>query len=211
MGEFWDKHYLNFSEQESSKFCVYVIQNYLKPTDYVIELGCGNGRDGLRIAKTVEFYEGVDLAASAISSANELFRSFQIPDSRYLIRQGDFSQTMTNQQIGERLVIYSRFSLHSDSEDAENQLLSNLALVKNKKLLVLIEVRTIYDDLFGKGKKVGKNAFVTDHYRRFIDPVELRSKISKQFEILDYQLSKGLAPYKAEDPIVLRAVFRNKV
>ena len=38
----------------------------------------------------------------------------------------------------------------------------------------MIETRTIYDELFGKGFEVGKNGFITSQYRRFIDPKKLK-------------------------------------
>ena len=72
-------------------------------------------------------------------------------------------------------------------------------------------MRTIYDDLFGQGKKLSKNEFVTSHYRRFINPIELRSEIKKSFTILEYKVAKGLAVYKNENPKVLRIIAKKRV
>ena len=58
------------------------------------------------------------------------------------------------------------------------------SLNKQKKLeYIFIECRTIKDDIYGKGKKIGKHEFVDTHYRRFIDPKELKRRLSKHFKI----------------------------
>ena len=38
----------------------------------------------------------------------------------------------------------------------------------------MIETRTIYDELFGVGKKISENEYLTDHYRRFVNPIEIK-------------------------------------
>ena len=67
----------------------------------------------------------------------------------------DFSDFQFSGASLSRLVVYSRFSLHSDDEDAENLLLAHLASIQNRRLLVLIEVRTVLDELYGVGTEAG--------------------------------------------------------
>lgn len=211
MGEFWDRHYVAFQENKPSFFCKEVISEYLREDDYVIEIGCGNGRDGLEIARKVKFYEGIDLSIVAIESANRRFVESHVPDAKFHIHHGDFSKIEFDKPDVGRIVVYSRFSLHSDTEEAENSLISKLLEVKDNDLLVLIEVRTIYDELYGVGSPAGRNAFITDHYRRFIDPSDLKSKISDHFSIIDFKVSDNFANYLNENPIVLRIAFQNMV
>jgi tellurite methyltransferase len=211
LSEFWDKHYLKFQENEPSLFCKEVVSEYLRTNDYVIEIGCGNGRDGLEIARKVKFYEGIDLSSAAVESARRRFVESHVPDSKFHIHHGDFSKIELDRLEADRIVVYSRFSLHSDTEESENSLISKLLGVQDNDLLVLIEVRTIHDELFGVGTPVGRNAFITDHYRRFIDPTELKSKISEDFRIIDFKVSDNFANYFNENPIVLRIAFQNMV
>ena len=211
MSEFWDKHYLKFQENEPSLFCKEVISEYLQVNDYVIEIGCGNGRDGLEIARKVKFYEGIDLSPAAVESAKRRFVESDVPNSKFHIHTGDFSKIELHKLEADRIVVYSRFSLHSDTEAAEDSLISKLLEVKDNDLLVLIEVRTIHDELYGVGSPAGRNAFITDHYRRFIDPSELKSKISDDFSIIDLKVSDNFANYLNENPIVLRIAFQNMV
>ena len=71
----------------------------------------------------------------------------------------------------------------------------------------MIETRTIYDDLFGKGTKISKNEYLTDHYRRFIDPNKIKGKLKKKFRLIYSFLGKNVAKFKKENPKVLRIIL----
>ena len=73
----------------------------------------------------------------------------------------------------------------------------------------MIEARTIHDELYGKGEQVARNAFMSDHFRRFIDPQEFLEKVSKNFTVDSFKVERNFAPYKDEDPMVMRIEFSN--
>jgi SAM-dependent methyltransferase len=206
---YWDSHYKVFEEDEASPYCKDIVNRILQPNDTVIEIGCGNGRDGLMIARNVKNYIGVDLSPTAIQSAREKFIKSKLPEERYSLFSDDFSQLKFEHPESTRLIIYSRFSLHADSEDAENLLLAHLSNYKSGSLKVLIEARTIHDELYGQGEKVERNAFVSDHFRRFINPQEFLEKVSKNFTVDSLKVERDFAPYKAENPMVMRIEFSN--
>ena len=84
-------------------------------------------------------------------------------------------------------------------------------LEKQKNLeFVFIETRTTKDELFGVGKKIGKNEYIDTHYRRFIEPQVLKKQLSKKFKIIYYKQAKNLAKYKKENPCVLRIIAKKK-
>ena len=89
--------------------------------------------------------------------------------------------------------------------------MDNLAAVESAPMLVCIEARTVRDELFGQGELAGRNTFITDHYRRFIEPEELKNKVDQRFEILDFQVGRGFAPYGDQDPEVMRIFFSSRV
>ena len=60
------------------------------------------------------------------------------------------------------------------------------------------------------GKKIGKNEFVTDHYRRFIDKKDLIKKLQKNFKIIYSKESKGFSKFKKEDPCLRRIIAIKK-
>ena len=67
----------------------------------------------------------------------------------------------------------------------------------------MIEVRTIYDELCGKGKKISKYEFINTHYRRFIDPKIIKKDILRSFKIKYFKVSKNFAKFYKENPKVL--------
>lgn len=205
-GKYWDIYYPEFLESRPSSFCTYLMENFLQDTDSVIEIGCGNGRDGLHLAKIAKHYLGIDSSISAIKSAQILFESAGLNPRKYQLLQQDFAD-LELPSTCERLIIYSRFSLHADTEYVEDRLLKKFIDYKSVPILVAVEARTIFDELFGKGKLVGKNSYLTDHFRRFLDPIEFQNKISSDFTIIEFQVKKGFATYKNEDPKVMRVIF----
>ena len=90
--------------------------------------------------------------------------------------------------------IYSRFGLHAFDEVTENFIL-------DKSNYVFLEFRAKED-----------TDFCPDHYRRRIDGDKFLSKlINKNFTILFYCKSKGLATYKDYDPMIIRTIAIKKV
>jgi len=74
---------------------------------------------------------------------------------------------------------------------------------------LFIEVRGLHDELYGQGTKVEgeQHAFITDHYRRFIDFKIISQKLKNLGFFLEYsQEDSGFAPYENSDPIVIRIV-----
>ena len=204
--EFWSKHYKKFDFDQPSNFCNFFVNNYLNQNDHVIELGCGNGRDGIQIHKNSAFYTGVDLCENAIKKCNQKFAQINKHENYEFIKS---SMTLIDiEKKAKNLVFYSRFSLHSISFEDQKKLIKKLESL-DEKWIFAIEVRTIFDELYGVGKPLKKNEFYTDHYRRFIDPDEFISEIKSKFFVKYEILSKGLAKYKDEDPKVLRLIFSN--
>ena len=74
----------------------------------------------------------------------------------------------------------------------------------------MIEARTVYDELYGVGKKVGEHEYVSSHYRRFIDPKQLKKKLGKLFKIKFFKVGRNFAKYKKENPKVLRIIAVKK-
>lgn len=204
---FWDNHYKKFSVNEPSLFAQRCIDRLLTVHDTVVELGCGNGRDGLPISQRVSRYFGLDACSIAIRKFHQVIepQASLLAKSMY-IRQADFTNLDFNEfaKDAKRLVIYSRFSLHSINYAAFDRLLYNLNEIVNVPWIIAVEARTIFDNLYGQGIKLGKHEFHTDHYRRFIDPDEFLIQLSSQFSIRYFEVNKGFAPFGGEDPIVMR-------
>lgn len=201
---FWNNHYKAFRVQAPSRFAEYVVSTYLQPDDQLIELGCGNGRDAGLLSRHVAAYTGVDACPVAIESC---VKNHVIGNATF--HCADFTSLDFNKKSegDNRLVVYSRFSLHSITYPEADRLWENLASLAVKRWLFLLEARTCYDELYGVGECVGLHEFKTDHYRRFLDPVVFLSQIASKFSVKYFEVAKGFAPFGGQDPLVLRAVF----
>jgi len=204
---FWDDHYKKFNISEASLFAQFCIKNYLNKNDNLVELGCGNGRDGLNISQFVDHYYGFDACPIAIKSFQEKLKASN-KITNIEVGQADFTKINFNDYTStdKNLVIYSRFSLHSIGyQDAEN-LFNNLQSI-NGSWTLLLEARTIFDTLYGEGDEVGLHEFQTDHYRRFIDPQVFLKNTAEKFNVKYFEINSGFAPFGNQDPVIMRSVI----
>lgn len=177
---YWDKFYKKNHTLKPSNFAR-LFSGFLRKDDLVIELGCGNGRDTKFLHNRVKKYTSLDFSKEAVN----LIESYNIENVEPL--NGDMSKI----NLKPYTAIYSRFSIHSISEDKQTDLFNNLSKCE-KDTLLAIEVRS------------DKGAFVGDHYRRFINNEEFAESLSAMgYETLLHAESTGLSKYKDEDPVVI--------
>jgi cyclopropane fatty-acyl-phospholipid synthase-like methyltransferase len=202
--KYWNVYYESFDEVRPSPFCSYVMHNFLDVKDTVLELGCGNGRDGLSLARNCTHYQGFDVSKEAIHQASLLFDTQGLQAENYELLANDFSSVTRPTTALGRVIVYSRFSLHADSETVQQSLFNRLNQTLHKGDLLLIEVRTIYDELYGVGTNVDRNAYISDHYRRFLDPGDFPALLPNRLKVLTKLVERGFAPYAGADPKVMR-------
>lgn len=207
---FWNNYYSNIDLTGPSDFSLNFASKYLDRDFSVLELGCGNGRDVAALAINSKSYLGLDISEEAIKFCLN-FKENQIKWSEKTnFKVFDFSKisSLLAEYIDEKIFIYSRFTLHSITYAQQVDLLESFAEKLNKESIILIETRTIFDDLYGRGDFVEKDAFMSDHFRRFINPSEFKDEVAMRFNILEWEVGKNFAIYKSENPIVLRTAFK---
>ena len=204
MRKYWDKYYKDLKgvlkPTAFSKKCEKILKNY---EGALFDIGCGNGRDTVYFNNRGFNCIGIDQSSTVIKLNRKRFKKYK----NFFLKANFVNYSY--QKLDTKFSIYSRFTFHTINKKQEKILIKKINNSKNLEYL-FIEVRTIYDELFGKGKKIGKNEFVTSHYRRFINPPELKKEIKKKFKILEYKVSKGFAIYKKENPKVLRIIAKKK-
>ena len=67
------------------------------------------------------------------------------------------------------MFFYSRFTLYAIKEEECDMVIDKVFNSLKRKGVFAIEVRSAKDYLCGIGKDMGNNAWVADHYRRFVD------------------------------------------
>lgn len=204
--EFYKYHGKDTSLLEHSSFAKFCQAEFFNQNSLnIVELGSGNGRDSAFFYMHNHNVIGIDKSEIAINIEKQNMvkssgNSFKLINKNFIIE--DYSSYPPID------VFYSRFTLHSISEIDEDMILNKVYKSLNKGGLFSIEARTINDPLYGKGKKLEKNAFKTDHYRRFIDSsLFIKKVLSIGFTLKYFNEKDNLSVYKNDNPVLMRIIL----
>ena len=205
-------------KMSSSTFARFVIdKKTICKSDVVMEWGCGSGRDCAYLAPHCNKYIAVDIATPDMLKKSEQFNRENVE-----YRTDDFCSL--SPESTKLNVIYSRFTLHSVTKKAASDALKWASANLVKGGLILIEARSVKDELYGKGKQdeEDEDAFVVSsgidggaHFRRFVDLQKLKKQLEAQhFLILHAEDKRGLSfvekDGKIDDPSLVR-VFAQRM
>lgn len=190
--DYWNKFYAaNGVVHKPSSFARHTEDNYFEYGKTLLELGCGNGRDAIFFAEKGKKVSALDLSSQTIqrlSSMNLKNASFFNQDFSRLSNFKDFDY------------VYSRFTLHSISDESEKMVLQQLPKVIKSGGLFLLEARSLKDEKLAK-------TFGKGHFRRYLDYEATVTKIERlNFKVLEKVESQGLSPYQNENPFLIRIV-----
>lgn len=202
--EYWNGYYKESRlTLEPSNFAKDIL-DHLNPGNTLIDLGCGNGRDAIFFSENGLHVIAIDLADNAI---NRLKKEYGHLEIQFICQ--DFVEDGFTQP--DRVdYFYSRFTIHAITDVQQKKLIKNVYKTLKEDGIFFIEVRSVLDDIYGKGEKVGRNAYIYDrHYRRFIVAHELEQALETEgFTILVLDEKRGFAPFGDSDPIVLRVIAK---
>jgi len=199
---YWNKYYQERkAPSEPSLFAQWVLEDMLE-TKNILELGCGNGRDSLFFYANGMNVTAVDASEKTI----ELLREKCKEDNICFICDDFVCSTAIF--AGQYEYVYSRFSLHAINEEQEQEVINNVYKVLKQGGKFYVEVRSVRDELYGKGEKVGEDAyFYEGHYRRFLKIAVLKERLEKVgFLVVYAEERRGFAPYQGDDPYIIRVV-----
>jgi len=192
MQAYWQNYYEHGNIPTAPSLFAQEIVNvdFGSPIKTVIEVGCGNGRDA--------YFLGKHFKVIAVDNANQ-------PPSTDTVT---FHQCSMDKIYGVYDLLYSRFSLHSVSEDVETAVL-NYAF--NNCKFIAIEARSVNDPLCknanNKCESTNATSYAKKHYRRFINLNALTSKMKRiGFQIIHASESDEYAPYKDDKPFCVRII-----
>ncbi len=200
--EYWNKYYEDRrAPEEASLFAEWVVKR-MEAGKNLLELGCGNGRDSIFFYKNGINVIAVDASEKTI---NQLRDKYQEDNICFICDDFVCSPSIF---ISQYEYVYSRFSLHAINEEQETEVVNNVYNVLKSGGTFYIEVRSVKDDLYGKGKKVGKDSFFYEgHFRRFLRIDKLEKKLIKcGFTIIYSKEERGFAPYNGSNPPIIRII-----
>lgn len=208
--DYWDTFYKQYGYedkiQKHSTFAEFCQLEIFKSKQLnIVELGSGNGRDSIFFVKNNHNIVAIDQSIIAIDIEHD--RLSPNYKEKILLKNADFilEDYSTYFDID---IFYSRFTLHSITEEDENILLDKVYKSLKKGGIFCIEARTIKDPLYGKGKKLEKHAFFTDHYRRFIDTdIFIKKVLNIGFNVKYFIEKDNLSIHKNDNPVLMRIIL----
>ena len=204
--EYWTKFYRNNIDNKEllkpTTFAKFLInEDYIVNQNKLIELGCGNGRDSIYFGEQGVHVTAIDQCENTTKQLNTIANI----DSYH----ADFTRLIQSKKNFD--VVYSRFTLHSITDEDEERTLEWIYKNLKKDGLLCIEARTLQDPIYGMGQDMGNNVwFYNEHHRRFIDAEEFLKKLkSFDFKIILSEEKNGFAKMGIDnDPVVLRVIAR---
>lgn len=204
----WNKFYKSKEVSRlspPSQFAAFIIGE-VPPEAFVVDIGCGSGRDSLFFASQGHPVVGVDASSSAIDHCTAMARNVglgaqfvraevQSPDWISVVRSNPAYKSASS------LVVYARFFLHAIPEEGEDALLDAVRqIAKPDSTSLAVEFRTQRDATLPKSTE--------HHFRRFSSPSELLAKaVERGMRISYFVEGFGYAKYGADDAHVARCVF----
>lgn len=170
---FWNNYYAGTSGGDStlvvspSSFAEMLVEKkYVIPgKGSLIDVGAGNGRDSLYLAGLVEKVCALDYSPDGVTK----MRSMGLDAV-----QGDMGDMDKDMPVFD--VVYSRFSLHSITEEAQESFFS---WAESHCRTLCIETRSVNDPRYGVGEKADEfGGYVDTHYRRFTRLSDLTRQLS---------------------------------
>lgn len=199
---YWNNYYKQDLKeiQQPSDFARAVLP-YLKQGKSLLDLGCGNGRDSI-------FFAQQDLKVTGIDASKEAIGRL----SKY---HGDVGTFVCDDFVTSKALyqiqydyFYSRWTMHAISERQEDELLCQIAGAIKEGGTFFVEARSVRDELYGRGEKVGENAFLyNNHYRRFMEKERFSEKLEGLgFHIISMEEGTGFSKTPESDPVLVRVI-----
>lgn len=211
--EYWENYYASrhINIEEPSSFVVFVFENYLKDNsnNFLIDVGCGNGRDSFFFLEKSLPLLAIDACEVAIRTNKKNAVEMNIKEDCFsVLSVKDISTLMPfiERKKNKKICIYSRFFLHAINEFEYGKFMEFLTFLK-KGSMIAFEFRTNKDELFSKSKNKIGNISKTDHYRRFLDFQEVLRSIEKQGYSIKYTIeSKDISVVGNDNPVLGRVI-----
>lgn len=208
---YWENYYKGNKDtnSEPSLFAQWV-SRHIEQESTLFDLGAGNGRDSLYLAQLGHTVHAVDQSTGAVEHINK-----QAADKDLDNIQAQVGNIVTCMRGNTADVIYSRFSLHSLTEDQERELFQNITPLLREGTTMYAEFRSVEDPKYGKGEAVEgeSSAYIYDgHYRRFFTEEHILGLAEEHDLNITYlQCFAGWAPVdNTPGPAVWRMVVSAK-
>lgn len=195
---YWTSFYQENHEKilsQNSLFSEFVLE-YIKSSSQddlekvsLLDIGCGTGKD-------TAYFRAAGLSAYGVDA--------------YIESELPFIDKRKVEVVEEKYnFYYMRFFLHTLKEEQSDLILDSIHKTMDDDSIVFIETRSsraITDE--AKSITNFKGAIGDEHFRMLYSLDFLKDKLKGKFDFLYEDESKGLAPYKDEDPFIIRIILK---
>ena len=193
--DYWENFYNNnkdpFPPSYFAKFCL----DYFPKDSHILDIGCGNGRDSVFFSE-----KGFRVFACDQSEVAINFLKSKYINNPYFFVSDILDLTNHHSKVN---VVYARFVLHAILDSELLNLIENIYKLLPPGGLFMSESRSDKTNI----SEVGKN--FDPHFRRLLNSENLRKSISDNNFVIDYfSEDTGFAPYKDENPFMIRLIVR---
>ncbi len=194
----WKEYYAkDIAPSNPSSYAEKVVMQ-IKKGQHILDIGCGNRRDSIFFSGKGVKVDAIDRSKDAIDLCRRKYISSTINFS-----SGDVTH-MANKGV-KYDNIYCRFVIHAMPVSEEIDLIQTSFDLLKKGGCIFIECRSINDPLSRKGEVLSPTERFYGHYRRFIIPYELDSRLVEEgFEVLEISEYNGVSRYDDDNPVVVR-------
>jgi SAM-dependent methyltransferase len=199
---YWENFYTFHTTEGTSTFFARVTERPDLP-QFVVDLGCGDGRDSCGFAATGSRVIGLDHAQVGLRHAEQHARELGL-EHRVDFRQCDFRQAdalrghlrAARAECGDApLLFYGRFLLTAIQTDTQKTMLSALRDNARPGDLLALEFRTDKDETLRRASP--------RHFRKLQSASAVSDELNEYgFTVVDLKEGTGLSPYLDEDPEV---------
>ena len=208
---YWSRYYAHSQRiMAPSSFAASVAAELAEPC-WIVDMGCGDGRDAFFFASLGHRVLGLDAAGTVIESNRAFVHHTQ--RDRIAFQEADLSTPGVLAAVlrdhaeqapsGARVVVYGRFFFHAIGDEEEAVILESLAALPSGARCYC-EFRTTQDAHLAKR--------LAGHYRRFIDVDSFVERAGErgQLDCFYRMEGQGMAKCGDEDPFVGRVHLRRR-
>jgi SAM-dependent methyltransferase len=142
----------------------------------VLEVGCGQGREAISLARAGLTVSALDLSPLAIGMARSNALSANVPVD---FREHDLVAGLPY-AAAQFHGIFAHLSLHYFDDATTKEIFNELARVSTENAVLLFTVRSVFDHFYGQGDRIDDKLFCHEgHLRGFFNTGYFRESLSQ--------------------------------